>query len=298
MKRAFVLFVLLLAGFPLLTFAPPSRPKITALQFVRLKATDLDKSDNFYGDILRLPRVKSGCFTPAARCYSIGPSQRVEVIAAGNVSSSSMDAVAFSTASPKDLRLFLLAQGLKPGKLSSSSKQKYFEMSDPEHHQLIFASVPSVAGPVSSAAVTSEHMIHTGFVVEDRAATDHFYKDVLAFRPYWHGGMKDDKDDWVAMQVPDGTEWVEYMLNISPNAGKHTLGVMNHIALGVNDIHETQKQLIANGWKPTEEPKIGRDGKWQLNLYDPDETRSEFMEFRPTEKPCCSDFTGPHPAPN
>jgi len=46
-----------------------------------------------------------------------------------------------------------------------------------------------------------------------------------------------------------------------------------------------------------EAPKIGRDGKWQLNLYDPDETRVELMEFTPVEKPCCSEYTGPHPKP-
>ena len=90
--------------------------------------------------------------------------------------------------------------------------------------------------------------------------------------------MKDDKDDWVALQVPDGTDWVEFMLNIPSDASKHTLGVMNHIALGVPDIHAAQKQLLTNGMKLTEEPKLGRDGKWQLNVYDPDDTRIEFMD--------------------
>jgi len=71
--------------------------------------------------------------------------------------------------------------------------------------------------------------------------------------------------------------------------------VMNHIALGVPDIHAAREQLVKNGWKGTEEPKIGRDGKWQLNLYDPDETRVEFTEFTPTKEPCCSPYTGPHP---
>jgi hypothetical protein len=85
------------------------------------------------------------------------------------------------------------------------------------------------------------------------------------------------------------------MLNVPADADKHTLGVMNHIALGVPDIHAAQQQLIKNGWKGNEAPKIGRDGKWQLNLYDPDETRVELMEFTPVEKPCCSEYTGPHP---
>jgi hypothetical protein len=66
----------------------------------------------------------------------------------------------------------------------------------------------------------------------------------------------------------------------------------------VRDIHATYDELVARGWKATEQPKMGRDGKWQLNLYDPDETRVEFMEFTPTQKPCCSPFAGPQPGPN
>src|SRR5437016_14091022 len=99
------------------------------------------------------------------------------------------------------------------------------------------------------------------------------------------------------MQVPDGTDWLEYMLNVPANADKHTLGVMNHIALGGPDVHATERQLRTNGWNGTEQPKIGRDGKWQLNLYDPDGTRVELMEFTPSQKPCCSDDSGAPPKP-
>src|SRR5260370_571507 len=143
----------------------------------------------------------------------------------------------------------------------------------------------------------AQHIIHAGFVVHDGAAEDHFYKDILGFHVYWHGGMKEGEDHWIDMQVPDGTDWIEYMLNVPANADHHTLGVMNHIALGVPDIKAAEAQLRKNGWTGTEQPKIGRDGKWQLTLYDHDDTRAEFMEFTPTQKPCCSDYTGPHPGP-
>jgi catechol 2,3-dioxygenase-like lactoylglutathione lyase family enzyme len=73
---------------------------------------------------------------------------------------------------------------------------------------------------------------------------------------------------------------------------------MNHIALGVENIKPATERLRDDGAVPIlEEPKIGRDGKWQLNLYDPDGTRVELMEFTPVKKPCCSEFTGPHPKP-
>jgi catechol 2,3-dioxygenase-like lactoylglutathione lyase family enzyme len=140
-------------------------------------------------------------------------------------------------------------------------------------------------------------IIHAGFIVNNRAAVDRYFVNELGFRPYWHGGMTDERDDWVAMQVPEGTDWVEYMLNISPTADKHTRGVMNHISIGVPDIHAIADEVTKAGIKLSEQPKIGRDGKWQLNIYDADDTRVEFMEFTPKQKPCCSEFTGPHPGP-
>ncbi len=73
---------------------------------------------------------------------------------------------------------------------------------------------------------------------------------------------------------------------------------MNHIALGVKDIQAVNAALRATGWKPSEreKPQLGRDGKWQLNLYDSDQTRTELMEFRPVAQPCCSPYMGEHPS--
>ena len=102
----------------------------------------------------------------------------------------------------------------------------------------------------------------------------------------------------LALQVPDGTDWIEYMLNQPEHADLRLTGVMNHISLGVVDMKKAQAILESHGWKPhgEEEAKLGKDGKWQLNLYDPDLVRVELMEFKPAQKPCCSDFTGPHPS--
>ena len=72
-----------------------------------------------------------------------------------------------------------------------------------------------------------------------------------------------------------------------PHPSPRTLGVMNHMALGVPSVAAGYKTLTDRGLK-TEQPKIGRDGKWQLNLYDPNLTRAELMEPKPVEKPCCS----------
>jgi hypothetical protein len=44
-------------------------------------------------------------------------------------------------------------------------------------------------------------------------------------------------------------------------------------------------------------PEIGRDGKWSLDVYDPDGTRVEVMEFAPAKDPCCHPYTADHPKP-
>ena len=298
MRRAFALAVFLaLCSGP--AFAPLSRPPITGLSFARIQVSSLEGADKFYGHDLGLPRFSRCWGTSAGTCFFVSAYQDVEIVEPNRRQANDLiEAVGFWTEDASALHSYFLARGLHPGALASGGKgERRFEIADPEEHRLMFLSGSRPQSLLDRTTQASHHMIHTGFVVRDRAATDHFYKDILGFRPYWHGGMKDDKDDWVAMQVPDGTDWVEYMLNISPTADHHTLGVMNHIALGVSDIQAAKAQLIENGWKPGEEPKLGRDGKWQLNVYDPDETRVEFMEFAPKEQPCCSEFTGPHPGP-
>jgi len=281
--------------------------------FVRFKVSDWDKAEQFYGQALMLPRLNipvaegvpaspqrsRGCFMPEAECFIINPMQYLEIVANDLHDGSMIDAVGFSTADADALHAYLTARGLKPGRLTSDSASKHFDVLDPEGHRLVFFQsignrVFSVFG---SSLPVSNRLIHLGFVVHDREAEDHFYKDILGFHLYWQGGRKDDETDWVNMQVPDGADWIEYMLNVPPDADHHMLGVANHIALGVPDIHAAEAQLRKNGWSGNEQPKIGRGGKWQLNLYDPDDTRVELMEFTPVQKPCCSEYTGPHPKP-
>ena len=135
----------------------------------------------------------------------------------------------------------------------------------------------------------SERIIHVGVTVQDRAAADQFYKDILGFRETWHGGRDDNHTDWVDMRVPDGTDWLEYMLNQN-NPSPKTRGVMNHMALGVPSVDAGYKTLQGRQMPIADPPKIGRDGKWQLNLYDPDLTRAELMEPKPVQTPCCSEM--------
>jgi len=202
--------------------------------------------------------------------------------------------VSFETSDAEQLRVYLARQGVKvPEKLDPMGDgNRGFEVLDPDGHTVEF--IQYMPGSLHSRNFgkflpdtrVSDHIIHVGVVVSDRAAADHFYRDILGFKDIWHGGMTNDKTDWVDMRVPDGTDWLEYMLNVH-NPDPKQLGVMHHFALGVLSVKAGDETVLKRGLKP-EQPRIGRDGKWQLNLYDPNYTRVELMEPKPVQKPCCS----------
>jgi catechol 2,3-dioxygenase-like lactoylglutathione lyase family enzyme len=307
MNRFFVTLLASVLALPSRAGDLPDGPKILGIAGVTLVSTDYAKSQIFYENILGLPRVNTNldpgtntdvrCDLNAERCFgpTEGPVISLVSPCGGDVRCEPdvLFTVTFLTSSASRLREFLKSQNVPVSE--PRLKGKDFNVIDPDHHRIRFIDASLSNRQTDSGRRSPIRMIHAGFVVKDRSAEDHFYRDLLGFHLYWRGGMKDDETNWVNMQVPDGTDWIEYMLNVPANADHHTLGVMNHIALGVPDIKAAREQLIKNGWKPGEEPKIGRGGKWQLNLYDPDETRVEFMEFTPVQKPCCSEYSGPHP---
>jgi catechol 2,3-dioxygenase-like lactoylglutathione lyase family enzyme len=304
MKRVAIGFVILVCCVAAFADNPPKRPHIFGLAKVQVISSDLRATSKFYMGALRTmqPVNCPDCDKrPPTLRFSVNGVQEVEISpVTSHEIPNRMAEIDFATDDIPALRRFL---GFNKIQVSPPKKSvdDSLVVSDPEGHRIGFRQWPaSLSVQATGAGHTPDlppHLIHAGIIVHDRAAEDHFYRDILGFHLYWHGGMKDEQTDWVSMQVPDGTDWIEYMLNVSASADKHTRGVMNHFALGVPDIHVAQKELLETGVRITEEPKIGRDGKWQLNLYDPDDTRVEFMEFTPKEKPCCSEFTGPHPGP-
>jgi catechol 2,3-dioxygenase-like lactoylglutathione lyase family enzyme len=281
----------------------PKRPRILGIESVSIVVPD--EAVGFYTKQLGLEGMGEICGGGCLAWFGVNSHQRIQLLNRTQIDpitlkpiESRLAWVTFETSDIEALHSYLESRGVRTSKIFSidpDGENPQFSLEDPEGHHIGFIQFKGKDHYRHPVGQVSEHLIHAGFVVRDRVAEDGFYKDILGFHVYWHGGMKDDETNWVDMQVPDGTDWIEYMLNVPANADHHTLGVMNHIALGVPSIKAAREQLLKNGWRPGEEPKIGRDGKWQLNLYDPDGTRVEFMEFKPVQKPCCSDYTGPHP---
>jgi len=275
------------------------RPPIVGVAHIGLKTDHLAAAREFYGHVLgyqepfSLDKPGGGLMLTY---FKVNDHQYIEIFPdLRSPSEDRLSHIAFETKDAAQLRAYLASRGvpapaaLKPGLDGNLS----FEVLDPDGHTVEF--VQYLPGSLHSRNFgkflpdtrISDHMIHVGVVVKDRAAADRFYKDVLGFQLMWQGGMKDDRTDWVDMRVPEGTDWLEYMLNVN-NPSPKTLGVMHHLALGVPDIQVAFKTVTARGYNKGGTPKIGRDGKWQLGLFDPDDTRAEIMEFKPVQTPCCS----------
>jgi catechol 2,3-dioxygenase-like lactoylglutathione lyase family enzyme len=301
MKQMIRFACLLALATPLLAFAAPPaaeqpvRPAITGIAFARFYTTDPAAAQKFYGDTLGFERKQIN----GKWIYPVNHAQWIEVLSTPppqpNVR---LAAVGFTTRNAEKLEHYLHARNVQ---LETPLADGQFSVRDPEGNLIIFVQAMSqktVAIANESLNATSTRIIHAGFIVHDREKENAFWQGILGFRPYWHGGHTDDVTDWVALQVPDGSDWLEYMLNPPPTPTLRQVGVSDHVSLGVAHMQDVIAMLAHNHCDDANcsKSQVGRDGKVQLNLFDPDQTRIEFMEFTPTRQPCCSPFTAAHPS--
>lgn len=297
MRRALLLAFAIAAFAPLGAQVAAKRPAITGIAFPRFYTTDPTGAEKFYGSTLGFKRHEvNGLWI-----YPVNHSQWIEVLTSSPPPNPDvrMAAVAFTTRDAAGLERYLAAHGIK-AELPLQAGE--FGVRDPEGNLVIFVQSGSnklVANAPPSPHATSRRIIHVGFIVRDAGKEDAFWRDTLGFRPYWHGGKTDKRIDYQSIQVPDGTDWLEYMLNVSPTPSLQQTGVMDHFSLGVAHMADAVAALERNKCEGANctKTQIGRDGKVQLNLFDPDLTRVEYMEFTPTKEPCCSPFVGKHPGP-
>lgn len=248
--------------------------------------------------------------------FDVSPTQWIEVVPLPTPAPRArLAAVAFTTRNAAQLQKYLSAHGVQVVEPLSHGE---FMVLDPEGNHVGFVQTGSHKAQAKDhdaqtknrdgvGEQTSTRIIHVGFKVKDPAAEDKFYRDLLGFHEYWHGGQKDNgKTDYISLQVPDGSDWLEYMMNSptfpDPAQELHQLGVLDHFSLGTTKMQNVVDQLARNGCARSAQAancartQMGRDGKVQLNVFDPDDTRIEYMEFQPSGPICCSEFKGKHPA--
>ncbi len=233
------------------------RPKITGISHLAVYTSDPAATDHYYRDIIGAAK-ETDPENPRGVKYAFSATQYVEVLPLPpHAGVNRMDHAAFNTANAEGMRKYLAAKGWKtPATVSKGSDgSRWFAVLDPEGNKIEFVQPAANAKAPDDPNVIGHHIIHVGFLVHNREAEDKFYRDLLGFRPYWYGGMKDDKIDWVSQQVPDGHDWVEYMLTSGPsgsgipaNISQQSLGVLDHLSIGENSVNDAYKN--ARGRQP------------------------------------------------
>jgi lactoylglutathione lyase len=266
------------ASLPLIGLEPIKRPPLVGIDHVVFRTADGAAALTFYGELLGLPRVQGGFRVNARQRLFLEPG-----LPPGT--DERLDHIAFATSDLDTLGAYLRDKGMTiegpaayPPCLRPALRVK-----DPEGHLIEFVkedSVVAAAGPRSDVALSSR-LLHAGVTVHDEASANRFYHDVLGMDEIWRGGFDPSKTNWVNLRLPESVDYLEYMLRDTPST-RRQLGVDHHICLLVPDIQAAWEQVRAR--TPVEKrsalepPRIGRNQKWQLNLYDPDGTRVELME--------------------
>ena len=299
MSHILLSFAAFLVCVPLAAQRNPPRPKIYSIAFVRFKAADFEKSSTFYAIVLGLKPGADDCKKLSAPCFAVNPYQHVELRQTGSHAGGSfLEVVGFNVSDVAQMKAFLDAKGVaSTGITRGPNGLRFIEASDPEGNRLAFVELSGNDSQVDGPRQISNRMLHAGFVAKDLDAMKKFYMDLLGFRLYWYGGFKDDGIDWYEIQVPDGDNWVEFMLKIAPTADHQELGVQNHFSLGVKNANAAASKLLEHGAGKFDSPQVGRDGKNAIDIYDPDLSRVEIMDFAPTKTPCCHAYTADHPKP-
>ncbi len=292
MKRLALLVFLLSVVGPTQTADPVKRPHILGVAHMAVYVSDLQKARAFYKDFLGYEEpyvLKREDGSDRIAFIKINEDQYLELFAEAPKQDGRLNHISFFTDSAEAMRTYLGSQGVKvpekvgKGKIGNSN----FSITDPDGHTVEIVQYEADSwtrrekGKYLPSTRISTHMAHVGVTVGGLDPAMKFYRDVLGFQEFWRGSSSGKVLSWVNMRVPDGDDYLEFMLYLTPPDAEQ-LGVKNHICLITPDIEKAVATLEARpGRKNYARPieiKTGVNGKRQANLFDPDGTRVELME--------------------
>jgi catechol 2,3-dioxygenase-like lactoylglutathione lyase family enzyme len=261
---------------------------ILGLAHAAFQVSDLEKATGFYQGVLGYQPVgtlpKADGTGVGLIFFKVNDDQYIEVSPGlAPDQNRRMTHISFQTDDIEKLHKILAERGLNPTEIKfGRDKNRNFGIKDPEGNRLeITQYMPgsmhsNARGKAEGPGRISTHMMHAGIMVTDVDAAMKFYRDTLGFKEFWRGGATDGQLSWINMRLPGTREdYVELMIS-APDPTRERLGSMQHICLEVPEIQAAYKKVKEQGTAP----KIGRNKKWQVNLFDPDGSRTELMEPR------------------
>ena len=277
----------------LLSPAQPTRPKILGVAHLAVFVSDLPKARAFYQDLLgyeepfTLPKPDGAVDIAFVK---INDRQWIELFNRPTQGSGQLNHIALYTDDADRMRDYLAYRGVTvPASVPKGrTGNKNFTVHDPDGHTVEIVEYQADSWTAKDAGAhmppsrLSERAIHVGILVGNLEAATKFYNGILGFEEFWRGASATSKTlSWVNMRVPDGTDYVEFMLyeKMPPPENR---GSAHHLCLVVPDVEKALASVEARPSRASYTRPLrintGINRKRQLNLFDPDGTRVELME--------------------
>jgi catechol 2,3-dioxygenase-like lactoylglutathione lyase family enzyme len=282
-----------LLALPLLAQPAVERPKILGVAHLAVFVSDLASARAFYEDLLgyeesfTLPKPDGSVEIAFVK---INDRQWIELFNRPSEGEGQLNHIALYTEDADRMRDYLASRGVKvPEKVGKGrTGNKNFMVKDPDGHNVEIVEYQSDswtakdAGRHLPASRLSDRALHVGILVGNLQAATNFYDGILGFQEFWRGSAANSKTlSWVNMRVPDGTDYVEFMLYDQMPAPDRR-GSAHHLCLVVPDADKAVAALDArparSSYTRPVEVRTGINRKRQVNLFDPDGTRVELME--------------------
>lgn len=286
------LISLILAIIPLAGAQDVKRPRITGVAHIALFVSDMEKARTFYKDLLGYGEPFSLNKPDGSldlTFIKINDRQYIELFPEQAPRTDRLHHISIETDDAEAMRRYLASKGVPvPPKVNKVRIGNLaFNVKDPDGHTVeIVQYMPGSwssreKGKFMDTPRVSIRMMHVGILVGSLDASMKFYRDILGFREFWRGSRDPKVLNWVNMRVPDGEDYVEFMLyDQLPEPTNR--GSQHHLCLEVPDMNMALKvvetRTMKTRYNKPLEVRTGINRRRQLNLFDMDGTRTELME--------------------
>ncbi len=304
------LSILALLPVSLLIAGDAPRPRILGVAHIAIFASDFEKSRAFYRDFLGYQEpysLSKPDGSPSMTFFKVNERQYIELFPENAAGTDRLNHISIETDDAEAMRKYLAEHGITvPAKVGKGRiGNSNFNIKDPEGHTVEIVQYEPDGwtirerGKFVPSSRISTHMSHVGVIVTALEPEQKFYSELLGFRETWRGSKDNVTLSWINLQVPDGQDYVELMLykDAPPPARR---GTAHHLCLEVSDLAASMAKLEARPYraqyKNAIEQKVGVNRKKQVNLFDPDGTRTELMEAQTVDlkPPLPSTAPAPH----
>lgn len=267
---------------------------IVGIAHVTFKVSNLAKARAYYQGVLGMPEafeLKDSSGKTTSVFFKVNDDQFIEVTPTLKPGELVREArVVFESPDLEKLHSVYTARGLNPGKISKGPDgNPVFRVVDPEGNNLDFLQYAAgsqqtrLRGKLTASGRVSTHLLHAGLMVKDRANVTSFYSEKLGFV---QGKLPGRRGEYIEMTSSDKNTETKYPPLDPDNPATHDqyvreqYGAVQHIGLEVSDIRTARDLLQKRGGYSDLQVRahVGNSRHWLVHVFDPDGSRSEFME--------------------